>query len=141
MKSLILIAFCLLFCFLFSCEKVSPDVKKIDFDFEWGIEPGQNTKNPEIQLKNIPEDTKFLEVQLTDLDLSFADHGKAETVAYYGGGVIPNGSLSNYIGPSPPPGREHLYEFIIKALDKNRVVIGVGKKAKKCCQENRQNHD
>jgi hypothetical protein len=28
----------------------------------------------------------------------------------------------------------NLYEYTIKALDENGVVVGIGKKAKKCCK-------
>ena len=114
------------------CEKVSPDIVNFELDFTWGTVPGENRKNPEIKLHGVPTGTTKLQVQLVDLDVSFADHGLEETINYTNDNVIPPGALSNYIGPSPPPGG-HLYEFTVKALDKNGVVIGIGKKAKRCC--------
>ena len=115
---------------IFSCEKISPDVVDIELDYLWGTQPVENLKNPEIRLTGVPENTKNLEVDLIDLDLPPANHGEEEKIAYNGSGLIPYGSLKNYIGPSPPP-RGHLYEFTIKALDENGVVIGIGKKAEK----------
>jgi hypothetical protein len=130
-KGFIFLLLCLIiFC---SCEKVSPDAVELELDYSWGTGLGENQKNPEIRLTGIPSTTKFLEVQLVDLDLSFANHGEVEKITYVEDGLIPYGTLKNYIGPSPPP-QGHLYEYTIKALDENGVVVGIGKKAKKCCK-------
>lgn len=132
--------FYLLLCLivLFSCKKISPDAVEFELDYSWGTGLGENQKKPEIRLTGIPSTTKFLEVQLVDLDLSYYNHGEVEKITYVENGVIPYGSLKNYIGPSPPPPPQgHLYEYTIKALDENGVVVGIGKKAKKCCKKNR----
>jgi phosphatidylethanolamine-binding protein (PEBP) family uncharacterized protein len=108
----------------------------VDFelDFTWGTGLGENQKNPEIRLTRVPPNTKFLKVQLIDLDQPYYNHGEVEKITYVKDGFIPYGSLKNYIGPSPPP-QGHLYEYTIKALDENGVVVGIGKKAKKCCKK------
>ncbi len=128
--------FPLLFLSLFcSCEKVSPDAVEIGLEYSWKG-PGENLHNPEIKLTGAPGDTKLLEIQLVDLDLTFANHGEVERIPYDGSGVISFGSLKNYIGPAPPRlegYKGHLYEFTVKAMDENDVVIGIGKKAKLCC--------
>jgi phosphatidylethanolamine-binding protein (PEBP) family uncharacterized protein len=126
----------LLLCFivLYSCEKVSSDAVNFELDYSWGTELGVNRKSPEIRFTGIPANTKFLEVQLIDLDQKFADHGEVEKIAYVESNVIPYGSLKNYIGPSPPP-QGHLYEYTIRAIDENGVIVGIGKKAKNCCSK------
>jgi hypothetical protein len=131
-KGFIFLLLCLIiFC---SCEKVSPDAVDFELDFTWGTGLGENQKNPEIRLTRVPPNTKFLKVQLIDLDQPYYNHGEVEKITYVKDGFIPYGSLKNYIGPSPPP-QGHLYEYTIKALDENGVVVGIGKKAKKCCKK------
>jgi phosphatidylethanolamine-binding protein (PEBP) family uncharacterized protein len=134
MKYILFISLLLSIIVFFSCEKVSHDVVDFELDFEWGTALGENQKNPEIRLTGVPHTTRSLEVQLVDLDLSFADHGEVEKILYSEDGVIPYGALKNYIGPSPPP-RGHMYEFTIKALDEKGVPVGIGKKAKRCCKK------
>jgi len=128
---LLFLLFLVIFC---SCEKVSIDLVEFEIDYSWGIGLGENRKNPEIKISGVPEHTQYLEIQLVDLDMSIADHGEVEKILYEENGIIPSGSLKNYIGPSPPP-EGHRYEFTIKALDENNVVIGIGKKVKKCCKK------
>ena len=127
----------LYFLFFCSCEKISIDSVELELEYSWGTEPGVNQKNPDIKLSGIPPNTIFLKVQLVDLDLPIANHGEVEKITYSANGVIPYGSLKNYIGPSPPP-EGHRYEYTIKALDENGVVIGIGKKAQRCCPETQQ---
>lgn len=127
--NLLLLLFLIIFC---SCEKTSPDLVEFEIDYSWGTEPGENRKNPEVKISGVPDHAKYLEIQLIDLDMSIADHGEAEKIVYNESGLISYGSLKNYIGPSPPP-KGHRYEFTIKALGENNVVIGIGKKTKICC--------
>lgn len=129
-----LLLFLIIFC---ACEKTSPDLVEFEIDYSWGTGPGENRKNPEIKLSGVPEHTKYLEIQLADLDMSIADHGEVEKILYKESGLIPYGSLKNYIGPSPPP-QGHQYEFTIKALDENNAVIGFGKKTEKCCPKSEE---
>jgi len=125
-----------LLLFICSCENISPDAVDITVDYSWGTRPGENRENPEIRLTGVPSKTRFLEVYLVDLDVSFADHGEIEKIPYTGKDFIPSGSLKKYIGPSPPRRNGYagnLYEFTIKALDENETIIGIGKTAKRCC--------
>jgi len=75
-------------------------------------------------------------VELVDLDVPSADHGLPEKIPYDGKGVILRGRLNNYIMPTPPR-REgydgNRYQFTVKALDREGVVIGIGKAVRRCC--------
>lgn len=53
---------------------------------------------------------------MRDANAPAYNHGSGE-VAYGGKGGIACGALSNYEGPSPPPGQQHLYRIYLKALD------------------------
>ena len=135
-RSFLLMLFLAILC---SCERTSPDLLEFAIDYSWGTGPGENRKNPEIKITGIPAQTRYLKIQLVDLDMSIANHGEVEKIEYNESGLIPYGTLKNYIGPSPPP-EGHRYEFTIKALDEDGVVIGIGKKSKMCCPKD-ENHE
>ena len=58
--------------------------------------------------------------------VSGEDHGEV-TIAYGGSGKFKRGTLMEFLGPCPPggPGR---YEITVKALDADKVIIGIGSK-------------
>ncbi|MBW2250643.1 MAG: hypothetical protein JRF60_08430 [Deltaproteobacteria bacterium] len=108
-----------------SCKNVSPDAVELSVDFTWeGLVPC-GWGNPEISVKGVPENTKFLKVHMYD-HVYFYDHGEVN-VAYNGSNIIAKGSLKEIYGPCPPdvPGR---YKITVKAIDGNEVVIGIGSK-------------
>ena len=120
--SLILIAFCFS---LYSCEKMDPNAVDLSVDFTWeGIKPCR-WGNPEIRIRDVPENTSVLVVSMYD-HVYFYDHGKV-TIAYDGSGIIKMGALEELQGPCPPdvPGR---YKITVKALDGNDIVVGTGSK-------------
>ena len=120
--SLILIAFCFS---LYSCEKMDPNAVDLSVDFTWeGIKPCR-WGNPEIRIRDVPENTSVLVVSMYD-HVYFYDHGKV-TIAYDGSGIIKMGALEELQGPCPPdvPGR---YEITVKALDGNDIIVGIGSK-------------
>lgn len=107
------------------CEKVSPDAVALTVDFSWeGMKPC-GWGNPEIQVRGVPANTKFLILHMFDHAYSH-DHGKV-TLPYSGSGVIAKDRFKEIQGPCPvyTPGR---YEITIKAVDENQVVIGLGSK-------------
>lgn len=113
--------------FFLGCTKDYSNLPQIEVDFNW---PEQNATvvSPEIKLKNVPEGTKELEINMFDLDNSH-NHGGG-TVVYNGSNVIPERSLKKYQGPAPVF-MTPLYEISVKAIDSDGEVIGFGKKSRK----------
>jgi hypothetical protein len=79
--------------------------------------------SPNFQLSDMPPGTVNVQFVMTDLDRPGFHHGGG-TVGYRGQPVVPCGAFSSgFIGPSPPQGEVHTYEFSIKALGINGVVL------------------
>jgi phosphatidylethanolamine-binding protein (PEBP) family uncharacterized protein len=83
--------------------------------------------SPGFEFKDVPADTAKLSFAMTDLNVPGFHHGGG-TVAYAGatrsGISVPCGAFAtSFIGPSPPPGQIHTYQFTIKALDANGAVL------------------
>ncbi len=79
--------------------------------------------SPSFVLKDVPQGTASLQFHMTDLNVPSFHHGGGK-VAYSGQTAVPCGAFSSgFIGPSPPPGQVHTYEFIIKALGANGAVL------------------
>jgi hypothetical protein len=72
--------------------------------------------SPRFELKDVPQGTAKLQFAMTDLNKPSFHHGGG-TVDYRGQAEVPCGAFAKgFIGPSPPPGEVHTYEFTIKAL-------------------------
>jgi phosphatidylethanolamine-binding protein (PEBP) family uncharacterized protein len=79
--------------------------------------------SPNFQLRDVPAGTVNLQFAMTDLDKPSFHHGGG-TVGYRGQPEVPCGAFaSGFVGPAPPPGEVHTYEFNIKALDANGTVL------------------
>jgi phosphatidylethanolamine-binding protein (PEBP) family uncharacterized protein len=79
--------------------------------------------SPNFQLEDVPAGTVSLQFAMTDLDQPSFHHGGG-TVGYRGQPEVPCGAFaSGFVGPSPPPGEMHTYEFAIEALSPNGVVL------------------
>ncbi len=79
--------------------------------------------SPNFQLQDVPAGTVNLQFAMTDLDKPSFHHGGG-TVGYRGQPEVPCGAFaSGFVGPAPPPGEVHTYEFAIKALGPNGVVL------------------
>ncbi len=79
--------------------------------------------SPNFTLSDVPAGTVNLQFAMTDLDKPSFHHGGG-TVGYRGQPEVPCGAFaSGFIGPSPPPGEVHTYEFAIKALGPNGAVL------------------
>ncbi|MDM8541652.1 hypothetical protein QUF90_11250 [Desulfococcaceae bacterium HSG9] len=112
---------------VYGCENVSPDAVELSVDFSWkGMKPC-GWGNPKIHVSRVPDKTKFLEVSMYDHAYSH-DHGTV-MMPYTGNGIIVRDRFKEIQGPCPmyTPGR---YEIKIKAIDANKVVIGIGSKTR-----------
>ena len=80
--------------------------------------------SPNFQLTDVPPGTVNLQFAMTDLDKPSFHHGGG-TVGYRGQPEVPCGAFaSGFVGPAPPPGEIHTYEFVIKALAPDGHVLG-----------------
>ncbi len=107
---------------------VSPAIaSEFAISFEWGNIPlctsGQPNvvPNPKFVLSNIPQGTKFIQFQMTDLDVPSYDHGGG-TVEYTGKNVIEPGAFE-YQSPCPPSG-SHRYQWTATAKKKTGLFSG-----------------
>ena len=79
--------------------------------------------SPNFTLSGVPAGTVNLQFAMMDLNKPAFHHGGG-TVGYRGQSEVPCGALaSGFIGPSPPPGEVHTYEFTVKALGPNGAVL------------------
>jgi len=79
--------------------------------------------SPRFELKDVPAHTAKLQFAMTDLDFPGFHHGGG-TVAYDGHGAVPCGAFATtFLGPSPPRGTVHTYEFTVKALGADGVEL------------------
>jgi phosphatidylethanolamine-binding protein (PEBP) family uncharacterized protein len=79
--------------------------------------------SPNFQLSDVPPGTVNLQFAMTDLDKPSFHHGGG-TVGYRGQPEVPCGAFaSGFVGPAPPPGEIHTYEFVIKALAPDGHVL------------------
>lgn len=96
----------------------APSALAFSASFAWC--PGAS---PNFQLNDVPAGTVNLQFAMTDLDKPSFHHGGG-TVGYRGQSEVPCGAFaSGFIGPAPPPGEMHTYEFVIKALAQNGTVL------------------
>tara|TARA_B100000242_G_C42769516_1_gene358392 strand:- start:153 stop:548 length:396 start_codon:yes stop_codon:yes gene_type:complete len=95
----------------FSFSALSSD---FEISFEWGnllicTSGNPNTvKNPEFEIKNVPEGTKWIEFKLVDLNVPSYNHGGG-WVEYNGQNTVETGIFS-YKSPCPPDGK-HKYQW------------------------------
>lgn len=120
-------------------EKTSPDAVTLGVDFTWLEEQKCfDERSPEIVVTGHPGSTKSFHVKMHDLTNNY-NHGSG-TAVNDGSGVIPVGALEKYRGPCPTYGSPR-YEFTVKALDENGVIVGVGKKMKRWPPEEEAKQD
>jgi phosphatidylethanolamine-binding protein (PEBP) family uncharacterized protein len=126
-KRIIVILLCTYAIYGCNSPKVSENASGLDVNFEWTKASACSNISPEIIVTNIPSETKFLKVEMVDLDLTTYDHGGGE-VAHDGSNTISEGALKSYAGPCPPTGVEHSYEITVQALNANKkIILGQGK--------------
>ncbi|HXX49980.1 MAG TPA: YbhB/YbcL family Raf kinase inhibitor-like protein [Xanthobacteraceae bacterium] len=79
--------------------------------------------SPRFTLQEIPAGTTQLQFAMTDLNKPSFHHGGG-TVDYRGQAEVPCGAFAKgFVGPSPPPGEVHTYEFTVKALGTNGASL------------------
>ena len=79
--------------------------------------------SPRFTLSDVPSGTAKLDFHMTDLNKPSFHHGGG-TVDYRGQGEVPCGAFAKgFVGPSPPPGEVHTYEFTVKALGANGAPL------------------
>lgn len=79
--------------------------------------------SPDFQLSDVPAGTVNVEFAMTDLNKPGFHHGGG-SIGYRGQSDVPCGAFSTgFIGPAPPPGEVHTYQFVIKALGPNGAVL------------------
>jgi phosphatidylethanolamine-binding protein (PEBP) family uncharacterized protein len=84
--------------------------------FNWCSKMPGSTTSPSFRFTGTPSGTKSLRLQMTDHEAPNFNHGGG-TVAY-SGTALPCGAIpSGWVGPSPPEGAVHTYEFTVEALD------------------------
>ena len=114
-----------LVCLVAGCEKekISPNAVALSVAFSWNDMKPCGWGNPQIYISGVPAKTTYLKISMYD-HVYRHDHGTV-VVPYTGFEVIAKGHYKTIQGPCPPgsPGR---YEITIKALDKDRTVIGIG---------------
>jgi len=85
---------------------------------------GSPDGSPNFVLNDVPHGTVNLRFAMTDLDKPGFHHGGG-TVGYRGQPEVPcDAFASGFIGPTPPPGEVHTYEFTIQALAPDGTVLG-----------------
>ncbi len=79
--------------------------------------------SPNFALSDVPQGTVKLQFAMTDLDKPSFHHGGG-TVGYRGQPQVPCGAFATgFVGPAPPPGEVHTYEFTIHALGPDGAVL------------------
>jgi len=79
--------------------------------------------SPNFSLTDVPAGTVTLQFAMTDLNKPSFHHGGG-SVGYRGQSQVPCGAFATgFIGPAPPPGEVHTYEFTIRALGPNGAVL------------------
>jgi hypothetical protein len=130
----IAVVFILMGCVALASCQGDQDTLALALQFEWVKQNECSEFSPEIRVIGIPPGTRHLEVCLTDLYMPGSDHGGWGRIPCPENGIIAPGAIKHFRGPCPPKYYGHgKYEFTIRSLDKNGMVTGVGKLAKKCC--------
>jgi phosphatidylethanolamine-binding protein (PEBP) family uncharacterized protein len=95
--------------------KDAPNLTQLDVNFDWKPANRCSAVSPEFRITGIPADTKTLKFSMVDLNVPTFMHGGGN-VPYLGGTTIKEGSFT-YVGPCPPAGNQHRYEFTVQALN------------------------
>jgi phosphatidylethanolamine-binding protein (PEBP) family uncharacterized protein len=95
----------------------------------WCSKTPHSTVSPAFTLSGAPKGTVSLSLEMTDHQSSY--HHGGGTVRYEGEHIDCGAIASGWVGPFPPDGEVHVYEFTIKALDAGGKVLGVAHATRK----------
>ena len=116
---------------LSACGGDPPDAAPMEIDFQWRKIDKSSSENPEIRVSGVPEGTVYFFVEVTDPDMPALPNGGG-IVDNDGSGVIKRGTIvGHYIGPNPPYQTVRNYEVKVEALEKDKKIIGVGRKVRR----------
>ena len=79
--------------------------------------------SPAFTLADVPSGAASLRFTMIDLNVPTFHHGGGK-VGYSGQPTVPCGAFSSgFLGPSPPPGEVHTYQFTVQALSADGAVL------------------
>jgi phosphatidylethanolamine-binding protein (PEBP) family uncharacterized protein len=90
--------------------------------FRWCSKMPQSTTSPAFTLSGVPKGAVSLALSMTDHQSSY-NHGGG-SVPYKSGSILCGAIASGWVGPFPPNGEVHEYEFTINALDATGKILG-----------------
>jgi phosphatidylethanolamine-binding protein (PEBP) family uncharacterized protein len=97
--------------------------------FRWCSKTPQSTVSPAFTLSGAPKGAVSLRLAMTDHQASY-NHGGG--VIPFRGGNVPCGAIAHgWVGPFPPNGEVHTYEFTIDALDGAGKVLATAHATRK----------
>ena len=116
---------CLVTQFEAKVVEATPEVVELTVEFTFSEEHRCSRRSPEIKVSGIPVGTNYF---LVDLKKVWTGAIRGEwKVTHDGSGITPAGSFkSDYFGPCPPKGSHLMYQFTVKAVGEDDVIIGIG---------------
>ncbi len=83
--------------------------------------------SPEFEIFDAPEGTASFDVILQEQEDTKRMHGGGSW-RNDGSGIIPEGALTrHYMGACPPAGTSRMYQYVVKALDKDKKPLAIRK--------------
>ncbi len=86
-----------------------------------------SSPSPAFTLDNVPKGTATLEFHMTDLDAPHFNHGGGRVA--YSGGKVAAGAFQ-FVGPCPPAGSTHRYEWTVTAFNGRGLRLGFARAVK-----------
>ncbi|SMP01172.1 YbhB/YbcL family Raf kinase inhibitor-like protein [Shimia sagamensis] len=105
----------------------SPAMADFQLSFDgWGDIPSCTSGrpnivgNPDFVLNGVPEGTKTIQIELTDLDVPHYNHGGSQKLEISGDGAVAAGTFK-YKSPCPPNG-VHTYQWTATARSDDKIL-------------------
>ncbi len=121
--------------FLVACggDPTPPSPQKIEKNMEISVNLHDLHRcsriSPEIEIPSPPQGVKSFEISLKDMEDTQRNHGGGvwEPNSIQDDVIIVEGALTKYYtGPCPPADQSRAYQYVVKALDVNKHLLGVG---------------
>ncbi len=122
--------------FLVGCgSQPAPKLIAVEKDMEITVDLREEHRcsriSPEIEIPYPPQGTASFQVLLEDVDDRKRMHGggswSLEAPLSNGATIVEGGLTQYYTGPCPPNTESRIYQYVVKALDVNKQIVGVGK--------------